>query len=86
MLRGVGEVSDARGTRKCLILGLDAENVRRLTGGQPVVVECGDVNLPPLQVQLIYGETPAALLELLKPMMGDRPPQRRLILPPDKLS
>ena len=51
------------------VLGIDAENIRRLKAGQPIVVclaELGGKN----DVVIVYGETRQAILRILEEANG----------------
>jgi hypothetical protein len=54
MIRAVATKAD--GT-KLLILGVDDENVKRLTSGQPIHVEGADVGIPGVDVVVMHGHT-----------------------------
>lgn len=42
--------------KKLLLLGVDRENINRLTAGQPIFVEGGPMGLP-FDVSVAFGET-----------------------------
>ena len=48
----------ARLTNGDLLFGLDAENVRRLVAGEPIMADCAQMGYP-MRVLLTYGETMA---------------------------
>jgi hypothetical protein len=44
-----------------ILLGLSAENVRRLKLGMPIKFDGAEINLPGLTFGIVYGETEMAL-------------------------
>lgn len=63
----------ARLSNGSYLMGLDAENIKRLTNGQPI-----EIDLTPLggrdKVLLVYGETMQAILDELEEMTGQPMP------------
>ncbi len=39
------------------LFGIDAENVRRLKAGKPIVVPLGPLGGPPVEIIITYGDT-----------------------------
>jgi hypothetical protein len=61
MLTGSGE--DKAGN-PLLFLGLSSENIRRLTGGEPILVPASRLvkaGLPPISVAIVFGDTEDAI-------------------------
>lgn len=55
--------------RPVLILGLSDENVRRLTGDQPVLIrghELRSMGLPDIDIAIVHGETEEAILDYFR--------------------
>ena len=46
-----------------LVFGLSAENVKRLTNGEPIVVNLKDVGLEERRIMITYGETEDKIYE-----------------------
>jgi hypothetical protein len=55
-------------TRVCL--GIEAENVRRLTTGQPIRVDMTAMGYPGLIIFIFYGETMGDLYKIVEPHIG----------------
>jgi hypothetical protein len=49
-------IINPRTGKRLLLLGLDRENVNRLTDGKPILVEGEPMNLP-FDVSVVFGET-----------------------------
>lgn len=62
MIRAKGK----NGTRDLMILGLSAENVKRLQEGKPVLKAMDDVGFPELDLLVLHGETEDDIREDLK--------------------
>lgn len=68
MIKAVGKVAG----RPLLVLGLTADNVRRLTTGgdeglgEPIYLNLAELGLPPLRVAIIAGEDDQALTATLR--------------------
>jgi len=67
VIKGVGQVTDQRGTRPALILGLTRETVNELLAGELVRFECADMNLPPMSVSVLFGEDEKAVMTVIGP-------------------
>lgn len=52
-------------------LGLSKDNIRLLREGRPIVVHLADLNLPPGEVMLFYGDTEASLAKALLPYISE---------------
>lgn len=63
----------ARTTDGTFILGLDAENVRRLQAGKPILVSLGQIGGTD-DVLIVYGETIEAIAAELERASGARLP------------
>lgn len=50
-----------------LIFGLSAENLRRLTNGEPIVINLKDVGLEERKILITYGETEDKIYEDMLP-------------------
>jgi hypothetical protein len=63
-----------------LMLGLSGENVTRLAAGEPILLDLGQLGLPPIHVVLSYGQTERVIAEeweragILPPGTTDRVP------------
>ncbi len=67
----------ARATNGMMILGIDAENVRRLKAGQPILkalTQFGGTD----DVLIVYGETIDDIKRQLEKAMGPLPKEREL--------
>jgi hypothetical protein len=71
MIRAVGKVRDSDGERHVLILGLLPGDVYELTAGEMLMVECAEIGLPPMQVQVMAGPSEAAIMDRLPPLVMD---------------
>jgi len=71
MLRMLGIAAD--GT-KLVLLGLDDENVARLTGDQPIKVDCAELGLPGVIVTIVHGKTLDDIIARLETMGVRVPP------------
>jgi hypothetical protein len=71
VIKGVGKAGDS----DLVILGLAAENVRRLTDGQPIRVDLAEVGLPGTVVVICYGQTEEAIMADMQAagLMSDNP-------------
>jgi hypothetical protein len=69
MIKAVGEVRDAAGTRPALFLCPDRVNIDRLMAGDPIVFETAPMRLPSMRVILMYGADPDAIRARMAPMM-----------------
>lgn len=47
-----------------VMIGLSQENVNRLRQGMPILFNGGDVNLPDIQIAIVYGRTEEELAEV----------------------
>jgi hypothetical protein len=54
------------GDKPLLIIGLSAENIRRLTDDQPIVFDAADLGLPPMVILVCAGETEDAIAAALR--------------------
>lgn len=59
-----------RNGRPTIGLGLTAENIRRLKAGQPISVAGESVNIPNVDILILYGETENDIFKELKPHIG----------------
>lgn len=50
--------------------GVDAENIRRLTSGQPIKIDLGAMAGPPVEIFIFYGPTMADLVKLVEEGTG----------------
>jgi len=62
MIRAVGRAPD---NEPLILLGLSAENVRRLQDGQPIHVRLSEMGLD-VQVAIFYGETEEQMVRDMK--------------------
>jgi hypothetical protein len=49
-----------------VLLGVDAENLRRLAGGEPIFCDFDTFGGPAKRVVIVYGETMEAIIEQFK--------------------
>lgn len=59
-----------RGDRPVIILGLENENWRRLTAGQPIHVNGEEVGVPNLEILIIGGQNLETLRAQIEPFMS----------------
>lgn len=67
-------------TNGTFLLGLDAENVRRLKSGRPIVVDLTDLGGKD-KVMIIYGETLQAIMRELEDATGEPLPPAQPVPP-----
>jgi hypothetical protein len=67
----------ARISNGTFILGIDAENVRQLKGGQPIHVSLSEFGGTD-NVAIMYGETLASIRNELEAVFGPLPPEKKL--------
>ena len=67
----------ARTNTGLFILGLDAENIRRLTSGQPIIVNLAEIGGTD-DVMIIAGDTLADIKQELEAAIGVLPPDSML--------
>lgn len=70
MLRATGIQTNGR---KAVVLGIDAENVKRLQEGKPIHVDGASLGVP-VDVMLFYGETNKHMLADLREAGVELPP------------
>jgi len=80
MITAHAKASD--GTR-IIVLGVTRENIARLTAGSPIYVNAEKhAGFPAdLKIAIFFGETEAALMRELKPMVGDQ--TKVIVVPKD---
>ncbi len=64
----------ARASNGTFILGIDAENVKRLKEGKPILVSLAELGGTD-DVLIVYGETPQAILKELEQASGSKLPE-----------
>lgn len=64
----------ARGEDDTLLigLGLERENIQRLTAGKPISVDLSEMGLGKARVMIFFGETAVDIREVLAPMIGPK--------------
>lgn len=73
MIKGAGQTGDGQ---PLLLLGLSAENMARLVGGEPILIRAEELvalGMPAMQVVICCGKTEAALLQQLRELGLVRP-------------
>jgi hypothetical protein len=68
--------------RRLLILGVDDENIKRLTSGQPLHVEGDPLGIPGITVVIMHGHSLQDVLDELKTSGVDLPVDRVPIAKP----
>lgn len=63
-----GTSKDGKGT--LLILGLSAENLRRLQNNEPIVKDLSLYGVPNLEICITFGKTEQDIYESLKPSIA----------------
>lgn len=63
MIRAVLTVEDGS---KTILMGLSAGNIDRLTNGSPILLKGKSVNMPEINILIVYGDTQAEVFAMLK--------------------
>lgn len=53
----IRSVMPTKAGKKCIVIGLEAENVRRLQANEPIVFGLKEFDMPDLEVMICYGAT-----------------------------
>jgi len=70
MISAIGR-TDAMGVpRAVFLLGVNQDDLLQLAGGEEIVIEMGELGLPPLQLRVVAGKDDDAIWEQL-PKPGD---------------
>lgn len=64
----VAKMSDGRS----VVIGLEAENIKRLKAGKPFVHRLGQYGLPDVDIYLVFGETKNDIVRQLKAGITDK--------------
>ena len=80
MIRAVATKAD--GT-KLILLGIDARNVERLKEGKPLHVRGETLDMPGIEIGIMYGETMQDIIDELKKSGIEVPIDREPVVTPD---